>query len=169
MSGLSLTQFAARLPSVILTQLLLALLLICNLTLCISGYVSSPSPPSVQDSLPWHITTPIAHGAMTPPEIAKPMIMDHHATLPACHQNSTDNGVLSSDCHMPTGVLGATSALPLLGLLISLCLFSRLPLSSMGAASLRLIHMLRDPFLCSRGASLPSWPRRHLMLLVLRH
>ena len=57
---------------------------------------------------------------------------------------------------------------PLLGLLLSLLLLPLLLLPSWRLAPL-LDNWLRDPFLRSRGTHPPSWPRRHLMLSVLRH
>ena len=42
-------------------------------------------------------------------------------------------------------------------------------LPHLGVASHLFDHWLRDPFLRSRGTHPPSWPRRHLMLSVLRH
>jgi hypothetical protein len=69
---------------------------------------------------------------------------------------------------MQSGVFGATSAPPLLGLLLSLLLLPLLLLPSWRLAPL-LDNWLRDPFLRSRGTHPPSWPRRHLMLSVLRH
>lgn len=71
------------------------------------------------------------------------------------------------ECQMQSGLFGATSAPPLLGLLLSL-LLPLLLLPSWRLAPL-LDNWLRDPFLRSRGTHPPSWPRRHLMLSVLRH
>ncbi len=75
---------------------------------------------------------------------------------------------MNGDCQMQTGVSGAASALPLFGMLISLFILPLLLLPP-GAASSILDNWLRDPFLRSRGTHPPSWPRRHLMLSVLRH
>jgi hypothetical protein len=58
--------------------------------------------------------------------------------------------------------------MPLFGMLISLFILPLL-LLPLGTASSVLDNWLRDPFLRSRGTHPPSWPRRHLMLSVLRH
>lgn len=76
---------------------------------------------------------------------------------------------MGGECQMQTGISAATSVLPLFGMLISLFILPLLLLPSLGATSHRLDLWLRDPFLRSRGSHPPSWPRRHLMLSVLRH
>jgi len=169
MSGLSLTQRAATLHSVVLARLLLALLLVCNLTLCISWHGAQP----VLDPSPRPTASQPHQMAMSGDE---PMVSrDHHPTAASlsCHQGVGD-GVgdevaPSGDCQMPTGIFGTASALPLLGMLIALFILPLLLLSHLGTASHLLDHWLRDPFLRSRGTHPPSWPRRHLMLSVLRH
>ena len=98
------------------------------------------------------------------------VVMDHQtsaATL-SCHQGMGDDATPSGDCQMQTGVSGAANALPLFGMLLSLFILPLL-LLPLGAASSVLDNWLRDPFLRSRGTHPPSWPRRHLMLSVLRH
>ena len=70
---------------------------------------------------------------------------------------------------MQSGAFGATSAPPLLGLLLSLLLIPLLLLPSSWHVGSLLDNWLRDPFLRLRGTHPPSWPRRHLMLSVLRH
>jgi hypothetical protein len=108
MPGLSLTQLAARLPSVALARLLLALLLICNLTLCIGwhGVPQSLDSASRQTASLSHIMP------MNGSEMADPMaVMDHqntasnslHLTHPnsaslSCHQGIGDEGPLSGEC-----------------------------------------------------------------------
>lgn len=168
MFGLSLTQLAARLPSVALARLLLALLLICNLTLCISWHGATPS---LDES--YRQTVSLTHiMSMKGGEMIKPIAMVEHqnSAVPlSCHQGMGDEATMSGDCQMQTGVSGAASALPLFGMLLSLLILPLLLLPYLGAASHRLDHWLRDPFLRSRGSHPPSWPRRHLMLSVLRH
>lgn len=161
---MSLTQLAARLPCVALARLLLALLLICNLTLCISWHGAQPA----LDTSPRQMASQPHNLVMSRGE---PMaIMDHQSPTASlsCHQGMGDDATPSGDCQMQTGVSGAASALPLLGILISL-FFLPLLLLPLGTASSVLDNWLRDPFLRSRGTHPPSWPRRHLMLSVLRH
>ncbi len=161
---MSLTQLAARLPSVALARLLLALLLVCNLTLCISWHgaqraldISSRPMASQPHNMVMGGDEPMA-------------VMDHQTPTASlsCHQGMGDDATPSGDCQMQTGVSGAASALPLFGMLLSLFILPLLLLPT-GAASRVLDNWLRDPFLRSRGTHPPSWPRRHLMLSVLRH
>ena len=162
MIGLSLTQLATRLPSVALARLLLALLLVCNLTLCISWHGAQPA----LDTSPRQMASQPHNMVMGGDE---PMaVMDHQSPTASlsCHQGMGDDATPSGDCQMQTGVSGAASALPLFGMLLSLFI---LPLLPPGAANSGLDNWLRDPFLRSRGTHPPSWPRRHLMLSVLRH
>ncbi|MBS4694327.1 hypothetical protein J4G65_02365 [Aeromonas allosaccharophila] len=164
MPGLSLTQLAARLPSVALARLLLALLLICNLTLCISWHGAQPA----LDTSPRPMASQPHNMVMAGDE---PMtVMDHQSPTASlfCHQGMGDDATPSGDCQMQTGVSGAANALPLFGMLLSLFILPLLLLPP-GAASSVLDNWLRDPFLRSRGTHPPSWPRRHLMLSVLRH
>ena len=164
MLGLSLTQLAARLPSVALARLLLALLLVCNLTLCISWHGAQPALDisSRQMASQPHNMMMGGDESMT--------VMEHQSPTASlsCHQGMGDDATPSGDCQMQTGVSGAASALPLFGMLISLFILPLLLLPP-GAASSILDNWLRDPFLRSRGTHPPSWPRRHLMLSVLRH
>lgn len=165
---MSLTQLAARLPSVALARLLLALLLVCNLTLCISWHGAQQALDTSSRQ-----TAALPHNmAMSGGEMAEPMaMMDHQnssATL-SCHQGMGDEAAMSGECQMQTGISAAASVLPLFGMLISLFILPLLLLPSLGATSHRLDLWLRDPFLRSRGSHPPSWPRRHLMLSVLRH
>ncbi|WP_429120024.1 hypothetical protein [Aeromonas allosaccharophila] len=164
MPGLSLTQLAARLPSVALARLLLALLLVCNLTLCISWHGAQPA----LDTSPRQMASQPHNMVMGGDE---PMtVMDHQSPTASlfCHQGMGDDATPSGDCQMQTGVSGAANALPLFGMLLSLFILPLLLLPP-GAASSVLDNWLRDPFLRSRGTHPPSWPRRHLMLSVLRH
>lgn len=133
---MSLIQLAARLPSVALARLLLALMLICNLTLCISWHGASLATTSASLS---------------------------------CHASAgSESTVTGDECQMQTGLSGAANALPLLGMLLSALLLPLL-LRPLGTLPRLLDLWLRDPFLRTRGTHPPSWPRRHLMLSVLRH
>lgn len=146
---------SSRLPTVLIARLLLALLLICNLTLCISWHGAAAREEATSSSL-----------AMT-----------SAANLPAamqglpCHDGG--DGYAAADlnqdeCQMHGGLTSPMGAgLPLLAALLTLL---ALPLLlPLGTASGALDNWLRDPFLRSRGTHPPSWPRRHLMLSVLRH
>ncbi|MGH1409916.1 MAG: hypothetical protein ACRAUW_10385 [Aeromonas sp.] len=166
---MSLIQLAARLPSVALARLLLALLLACNLTLCISWQDSSLSAEMTQ-SRPRSIVLLDSSMAMADGEISHAMhAMGHPSdgmTL-SCHLGD-DGSAMGDECQMQTGVNALSLGLmALLGVLVALLIFPLL-LGNNVAASL-LDNWLRDPFLRSRGTHPPSWPRRHLMLSVLRH
>ncbi|HHQ4634053.1 hypothetical protein ACK37B_09350 [Aeromonas veronii] len=166
---MSLTQLAARLPSVALARLLLALLLVCNLTLCISWHgsplSSEPTPSSAQsmvmfDSSMAMADSDISHAmpAMAHPDDVMPL---------SCHQGD-EGSAMGDECQMQTGVNALSfGAMTLLGVLVALLLFPLLLCNNFATALLD--NWLRDPFLRSRGTHPPSWPRRHLMLSVLRH
>ncbi|WP_368208732.1 hypothetical protein [Aeromonas sp. R4-2] len=166
---MSLTQLAARLPSVAMARLLLALLLVCNLTLCISWHSSplssEPTPSSAQSMVMFDSSMTMADG-----DISHAMpAMDHPGDVMAlsCHQGG-EGSAMGDKCQMQTGVNALSfGAMALLGVLVALLIFPLL-LGNNVAASL-LDNWLRDPFLRSRGTHPPSWPRRHLMLSVLRH
>ncbi|MFM4782903.1 hypothetical protein ACEUCV_02625 [Aeromonas veronii] len=166
---MSLTQLAARLPSVALARLLLALLLVCNLTLCISWHgsplSSEPIPNSAQSMLMFDSSMAMVDG-----DISHTMpAMDHPGdVMPlSCHQGDKGSA-MGDECQMQTGVNALSfGAMTLLGVLVALLLFPLL--SGSPLASSLLDNWLRDPFLRSRGTHPPSWPRRHLMLSVLRH
>ncbi|PTT46241.1 hypothetical protein [Aeromonas sp. HMWF016] len=166
---MSLIQLAARLPCVALARLLLALLLVCNLTLCISWHASPPSSETTQSS-PRPMVMFDSSMAMADGEISHAMAAMGHPgdgmTL-SCHQGD-DGSAMGDECQMQTGVNALSfSTMALLGVLVALLIFPLL-LGSNFATSL-LDNWLRDPFLRSRGTHPPSWPRRHLMLSVLRH
>lgn len=169
MPGLSLTQLAARLPSVALARLLLALLLVCNLTLCISWHgsplSSEPTPNRAQSMVMFDSSM-----AMADDEISHAMpAMDHPGdVMPlSCHQGD-EGSAMGDECQMQTGVNALSfGAMTLLGVLVALLLFPLLLCNNFATALLD--NWLRDPFLRSRGTHPPSWPRRHLMLSVLRH
>lgn len=75
---------------------------------------------------------------------------------------------MGDECQMQTGVNALSfGVMALLGVLVTVLIFPLL--SGSPLASSLLDHWLRDPFLRSRGTHPPSWPRRHLMLSVLRH
>ncbi|ENC6432283.1 MULTISPECIES: hypothetical protein [Aeromonas] len=166
---MSLTQLAARLPCVALARLLLALLLVCNLTLCISWHgsppASEPTPNSAQSMVMFDSSMAVADDDISHAMLA----MDHSGdVMPlSCHQGD-EGSAMGDECQMQTGVNALSfGAMALLGVLVALLIFPLL-LGNNVAASL-LDNWLRDPFLRSRGTHPPSWPRRHLMLSVLRH
>ncbi|MFM5656433.1 hypothetical protein ACET7J_09980 [Aeromonas veronii] len=166
---MSLTQLAARLPCVALARLLLALLLVCNLTLCISWHgsplSSEPTPSSAQSMVMFDSSM-----AMADDDISHAMpAMDHPGdVMPlSCHQGD-EGSAMGDECQMQTGVNALSfGVMALLGVLVTVLIFPLL--SGSPLASSLLDHWLRDPFLRSRGTHPPSWPRRHLMLSVLRH
>jgi hypothetical protein len=152
-----MSMLSSRLPTERIARLLLALMLVCNLTLCIS----------------WHgidvISSAIAAGS-------------DNATMSttamqglACHTMASDDGeqgnaMSQGECQMHGGLTSPTGAgLPLLAMLLTLLALPLLLLPHLGGASHLFDHWLRDPFLRSRGTHPPSWPRRHLMLSVLHH
>ncbi|MEM0549462.1 MULTISPECIES: hypothetical protein [Aeromonas] len=166
---MSLIQLAARLPCVALAQLLLALLLVCNLTLCISWHASPPSSETTQNS-PLPMVMFDSSMAMADGEISHAMATMGHpgdGMILSCHQGD-DGSAMGDECQMQTGVNALSfGAMALLGVLVALLILPLL-LGNNFSASL-LDNWLRDPFLRSRGTHPPSWPRRHLMLSVLRH
>lgn len=147
---------SSRLPTVLIARLLLALLLVCNLTLCISWHGAAAREEATSSSL-----------AMT-----------SAATMPAamqglsCHDG--DGGSAAADlnqdeCQMHGGLTSPMgTGLPLLAALLTLFALPLL-LLPLGTASGALDNWLRDPLLRIRGTHPPSWPRRHLMLSVLLH
>ncbi|MGL6334979.1 hypothetical protein [Aeromonas jandaei] len=166
---MSLIQLAARLPCVALARLLLALLLVCNLTLCISWHASPLSSETTQSS-PLPMMMFDSSMAMADGEISHAMpAMDHPGdgmTL-SCHQVE-DGSAMGDECQMQAGVNALSfGTMALLGVLVALLIFPLLLGSNFATALLD--NWLRDPFLRSRGTHPPSWPRRHLMLSVLRH
>ncbi|WP_439840414.1 hypothetical protein [Aeromonas veronii] len=166
---MSLTQLAARLPSVALARLLLALLLVCNLTLCISWHASPLSSETTQSS-PLPMVMLDSSMAMADGESSHAMpAMSHPSDTMAlsCHQGD-EGSAMGDECQMQTGVNALSfGAIALLGVLVALLIFPLLLCNNVAASLLD--NWLRDPFLRSRGTHPPSWPRRHLMLSVLRH
>ncbi|OCA64215.1 hypothetical protein A9R10_03395 [Aeromonas piscicola] len=148
---------SSRLPTERIARLLLALMLVCNLTLCISWHgadLISPAMATGSDTATMNAT-------------AMPGL--------ACHTMASDDGAQANamsqgECQMHGGLTSPTGAgLPLLAALLTLLVLPLLLLPHLGGSSHQFDHWLRDPFLRSRGTHPPSWPRRHLMLSVLRH
>ncbi|MFM7967821.1 hypothetical protein ACF2JD_05785 [Aeromonas sp. A-5] len=147
---------SSRLPTVLIARLLLALLLVCNLTLCISWHSAAAREEATSSSL-----------AMTSAD-----------TMPAamqglsCHDGG--DGYAAADlnqdeCQMHGGLTSPMgTGLPLLAALLTLFALPLL-LLPLRTASGALDNWLRDPLLRIRGTHPPSWPRRHLMLSVLLH
>ncbi|MGY3869024.1 hypothetical protein ACW5W4_05700 [Aeromonas crassostreae] len=143
---------SSRLPTVLIARLLLALMLVCNLSLCL-GWLGTHAMDSPQAA---HHDAAMDTGAM-----------EGIACHPPLDGQASDG--MSQECQMHGGLTSPTGAgLPLLAALLTLLALPLLLLPP-GAASQRLDNWLRDPFLRSRGTHPPSWPRRHLMLSVLRH
>lgn len=143
---------SSRLPTERIARLLLGLMLVCNLTLCIG----------------WHGLDAL-NAAMAQENQA--MSSSTMQGL-SCHGASQDTGApdaASQECQMHGGLTSSSSpGLPLLAALLTLLALPLL-LLPLGTAGSVLDNWLRDPFLRSRGTHPPSWPRRHLMLSVLRH
>ncbi|WP_324005037.1 hypothetical protein [Aeromonas hydrophila] len=159
----------ARLPIERIARLLLGLMLVCNLTLCIGWHGAATAlPGDASASILTPVQSPLSHGLhQSEPMQHSAMHQADTASL-SCHGGpQSEAAPPGEECQMQSGVFGATSAPPLLGLLLSL-LLPLLLLPSWRLAPL-LDNWLRDPFLRSRGTHPPSWPRRHLMLSVLRH
>lgn len=150
-----------RLPTERIARLLLALMLVCNLSLCL-GWLGTHAMASPQT----------AHHGATAMDMGE---MDAGAMQGlACHPQASQDGQardgMSQECQMHGGLTSPTGAsLPLLAVLLTLLALPLLLLPRLGVASHLFDHWLRDPFLRSRGTHPPSWPRRHLMLSVLRH
>ncbi|AHV34504.2 hypothetical protein AI20_04610 [Aeromonas hydrophila YL17] len=142
---------SSRLPTERIARLLLGLMLVCNLTLCIG----------------WHGLDALDAA----------MAQDHQAMSSSpmqglsCHGATADGeqDAAGQACQMHGGLTSSSSpGLPLLAALLTLLALPLL-LLPLGTAGSVLDNWLRDPFLRSRGTHPPSWPRRHLMLSVLRH
>ncbi|MDX7789652.1 hypothetical protein SJS84_02895 [Aeromonas caviae] len=160
---------SSRLPTTFIARLLLGLMLVCNLTLCIGWHGAATALPSdASASILTPVQSPLSHGLhQSEPMQHSAMHQTDTASL-SCHGGpQSEAAPPGEECQMQSGLFGAASAPPLLGLLLSL-LLPLLLLPSWRLAPL-LDNWLRDPFLRSRGTHPPSWPRRHLMLSVLRH
>lgn len=149
---------SSRLPTDLIARLLLGLVLVCNLTLCISWHSSAHD-----DAVPE--TTQLL--AMTQTADATAVMQG----LP-CHDAGGQAGASMSqgDCQMHGGLTTPGGVgVPLLAALLTLFALPLLIMPRLGIADALLDQWLRDPLLRLRGAHPPSWPRRHLMLSVLRH
>ena len=160
---------SSRLPTALIARLLLALVLVCNLTLCIGWHGAATALPSdASASILAPAQSPLSHGLHQSEPMQHTAMHQADTASLSCHGGpQSEAAPPGEECQMQSGVFGATSAPPLLGLLLSL-LLPLLLLPSWRLAPL-LDNWLRDPFLRSRGTHPPSWPRRHLMLSVLRH
>ncbi|MFM4868765.1 hypothetical protein [Aeromonas caviae] len=160
---------SSRLPTTFIARLLLGLMLVCNLTLCIGWHGAAtalPSSASASILAPAQFT--LSHGRHQSEPMQHTAMHQADTASLSCHGGpQSEAAPPGEECQMQSGLFGATSAPPLLGLLLSL-LLPLLLLPSWRLAPL-LDNWLRDPFLRSRGTHPPSWPRRHLMLSVLRH
>ena len=160
---------SSRLPTALIARLLLALVLVCNLTLCIGWHGAATALPSdASASILTPVQSPLSHGLHQSEPVQHAAMHQADTASLSCHGGpQSEAAPPGEECQMQSGLFGATSAPPLLGLLLSL-LLPLLLLPSWRLAPL-LDNWLRDPFLRSRGTHPPSWPRRHLMLSVLRH
>ncbi len=160
---------SSRLPTTFIARLLLGLMLVCNLTLCIGWHGAATAlPSSASASILTPTQLPLSHGRYQSEPMQHTAMHQADTASLSCHGGPQSEAAPPGEvCQMQSGVFGATSAPPLLGLLLSL-LLPLLLLPSWRLAPL-LDNWLRDPFLRLRGAHPPSWPRRHLMLSVLRH
>ncbi|MFM4849096.1 hypothetical protein ACEUDG_10420 [Aeromonas rivipollensis] len=145
---------SSRLPTVLIARLLLALLLVCNLTLCISWHGAAAREEATSSSLAMTNTMPATMQGLS------------------CHDGGGGSAAADlnqDECQMHGGLTSPMgTGLPLLAALLTLFALPLL-LLPLGTASGALDNWLRDPFLRSRGTHPPSWPRRHLMLSVLLH
>ena len=160
---------SSRLPTALIARLLLALVLVCNLTLCIGWHgVATAFPGDASGPILTPAQSPLSHGLHQSEPVQHSAMHQADTASLSCHGGpQSEAAPPGEECQMQSGVFGATSAPPLLGLLLSL-LLPLLLFPSWRLAPL-LDNWLRDPFLRSRGTHPPSWPRRHLMLSVLRH
>ena len=160
---------SSRLPTTFIARLLLGLMLVCNLTLCIGWHGAATALPSdASASILTPAQSPLSHGRHQSEPMQHTAMHQADTASLSCHGGPQSEATPpGEECQMQSGLFGATSVPPLLGLLLSL-LLPLLLLPSWRLAPL-LDNRLRDPFLRSRGTHPPSWPRRHLMLSVLRH
>ncbi|MFM4707531.1 hypothetical protein [Aeromonas caviae] len=160
---------SSRLPTTFIARLLLGLVLVCNLTQCIGWHGAATALPSdASASIMAPAQSPLSHGLHQSEHVQHSAMHQADTASLSCHGGPQSEAAPPGEkCQMQSGVFGATSAPPLLGLLLSL-LLPLLLFPSWRLAPL-LDNWLRDPFLRSRGTHPPSWPRRHLMLSVLRH
>ncbi|WP_323954937.1 hypothetical protein [Aeromonas caviae] len=161
---------SSRLPTTFIARLLLGLMLVCNLTLCIGWHGAATALPSdASASILAPAQSPLSHGLHQSEPVQHSAMHQADTASLSCHGGpQSEAAPPGEECQMQSGAFGTTSAPPLLGLLLSLLLLPLLLLPSWRLAP-QLDNWLRDPFLRSRGTHPPSWPRRHLMLSVLRH
>lgn len=159
---------SSRLPTERIARLLLGLLLVCNLTLCISWHTQAALAQPVATQMSHegmnHAFMGAEHGA-SPQSNAQLADTDNMAPPLGCHAVNGDQNQ-HDGCQLQS-VVGAT-----LSLLLALLPLLALPLLLwFGQRALpRCLGLwLRNPFLWERRCHPPSWPRRHLMLSVLRH
>ncbi|MFQ2771608.1 hypothetical protein ACK3Y4_12835 [Aeromonas caviae] len=156
---------SSRLPTTFIARLLLGLMLVCNLTLCIGWHGAATAlTSSASASILTPAQLPLSHGRHQSAPMQHTAMHQADTASLSCHGGpQSEAAPPGEECQMQSGVFGATSAPPLLGLLLPLLLLPSWRLAPL------LDNWLRDPFLRSRGTHPPSWPRRHLMLSVLRH
>lgn len=156
---------SSRLPTTFIARLLLGLMLVCNLTLCIGWHGAATALPSdASASILAPAQSPLSHGRHQSEPMQHTAMHQADTASLSCHGGPLSEAAPpGEECQMQSGLFGATSAPPLLGLLLPLLLLPSWRLAPL------LDNWLRDPFLRSRGTHPPSWPRRHLMLSVLRH
>ncbi|MBV7436763.1 hypothetical protein [Aeromonas sp. sif2416] len=149
---------SSRLPTELIARLLLALVLVCNLTLCIS----------------WHGAA-TAEMAMATDTLVMTDAAEMSSAMQGLPCHDAGNGMTGAsmsqgDCQMHGGLTSQGGmGIPLLAALLTLFALPLLLMPRPGAAASLLDQWLRDPLLRLRGTHPPSWPRRHLMLSVLRH
>lgn len=148
---------SSRLPTELIARLLLALVLVCNLTLCIS----------------WHGAA-TAEMAMAADTLVMTDATEMSSAMQGLPCHDAGNGMAGAsmsqgDCQMHGGLTSPGAGIPLLAALLTLFALPLLLMPRPGATASLLDQWLRDPFLRLRGTHPPSWPRRHLMLSVLRH
>lgn len=156
---------SSRLPTTFIARLLLGLMLVCNLTLCIGWHGAATAlPSSASASILTPAQSPLSHGRHQSEPMQHTAMHQADTASLSCHGGPQSEATPpGEECQMQSGLFGATSVPPLLGLLLPLLLLPSWRLAPL------LDNWLRDPFLRSRGTHPPSWPRRHLMLSVLRH
>lgn len=152
---------SSRLPTELIARLLLALVIVCNLTLCVSWHGMAADEGAAIDLTAGNVAVPQSHEAMG---MEMPMADDLVMAIP-CHDSQASPQ--SQGCQMHGGLTTGGAGIPLLAALLTLFALPLLLMPrSLGAL---LDQWLRDPLLRLRGTHPPSWPRRHLMLSVLRH
>ena len=162
---------SSRLPTTFIARLLLGLMLVCNLTLCIGWHGAATALPSdASASILTPAQSPLSHGRHQSEPMQHTAMHQADTASLSCHGGpQSEAAPPGEECQMQSGFSGAANAPPLFGLLLSLLLLPLLLLPPSWHVGPLLDNWLRDPFLRLRGTHPPSWPRRHLMLSVLRH